>query len=172
MARALRLLLGDSLLAIRFLPAVSGAWLVFLAGRIAWEVGGGRFAQLAAAVAVLVAPVYLALRGVLTMNAFEPLFWMTCAWISIRMVRREDARCWLPFGLVAGLGFLNKYSMAFFAIALAVGLLLTAQRRLLFTRWMPASSSGSWRCRPRHGHAGISGSTSFASCASDSCQPR
>jgi len=30
--------------------------------------------------------------------------------------------------------------MAFFAIALAVGLLLTAQRRLLFTRWMPAGA--------------------------------
>ena len=56
------------------------------------------------------------------------------------MVRREDARYWLPFGLVAGLGFLNKYSMAFFGIALAVGLLLTAQRRLLFTRWMPAGA--------------------------------
>src|SRR5438093_2766383 len=30
--------------------------------------------------------------------------------------------------------------MAFFAIALAVGLLLTAQRRLLFTGWMPAGA--------------------------------
>ncbi|TMB17082.1 MAG: glycosyltransferase family 39 protein [Deltaproteobacteria bacterium] len=139
-AKGSRLLLGDSLLAIRFLSAVSGALLVFLAGRIAWELGGSRFAQIAAAVAVLIAPVYLALHGVLTMNAFEPLFWMTCAWISIRMVRREDPRYWLPFGLVAGGGFLNKYSMAFFAIALAVGLLLTAQRRLLFTRWMPAGA--------------------------------
>ena len=140
LARASRLLLGDSLFAIRLLPAVSGALLVFLAGRIARELGGGRFAQLAAAVAVLVAPVYLALQGVLTMNAFEPLLWMTCTWIAIRMVRREDPRLWLPFGLVAGVGFLDKYSIAFFVIALGVGLLLTAQRRLLFTRWLPAGA--------------------------------
>jgi len=135
-AKASRLLLGDSLLAIRLLSAVSGALLVFFAGRIVRELGGGRFAQVAAAVAVFVAPVYLAFHGLLTMNAFEPLFWMTCTWISIRMVRREDPRLWLPLGLVAGVGFLNKYSMAFFAIALSVGFLLTEQRRLLFTRWM------------------------------------
>src|SRR5437870_10739372 len=139
-AKASRFLLGDSLFAIRFLSAVSGALLVFLAGRIACELGGGRFAQIAAAVAVFVAPIYLALQGVLTMNAFEPLFWMTCSWISIRMVRREDPRYWLPFGLVAGVGFLNKYSIVFFAIALGVGLLLTVQRRLLCTRWMPGGA--------------------------------
>src|SRR5436309_13742231 len=90
-AKASRLLLGDSLLAIRLLPAVSGALLVFLAGRVARELGGGRFAQLAAAVAVLVAPVYLALQGVLTMNAFQPRFWMTSVWVDIRMVRLEGA---------------------------------------------------------------------------------
>ncbi|HYY73791.1 MAG TPA: glycosyltransferase family 39 protein [Solirubrobacterales bacterium] len=139
-ARASRVLLGDSLPALRLFPAVSGALLIFLAGRIAWELGGGRFAQLAAAVAVLVAPVYLALQGVLTMNAFEPLFWMTCTWIAIRTVRRENPSYWLPLGLVAGVGFLNKYSIAFLVIALGVGLLLTVQRRLLFTGWTLAGA--------------------------------
>ena len=139
-AKASRFLLGDSLFAIRFLSAVSGALLVFLAGRIACELGGGRFAQIAAAVAVFVAPIYLLFHGLLTMNAFEPLFWMTCTWISIRMVRREDPRLWLLIGLVAGVGFLNKHSMAFFAVGLGVGLLLTEQRGLLFTRWMPAGA--------------------------------
>src|SRR5207247_9113032 len=72
-AKGSRLLLGDSLLAIRFLSAVSGALLVFLAGRIAWALGGRRLAQIAAAVAVLLAPVYLALPGVLPLTADEPL---------------------------------------------------------------------------------------------------
>jgi hypothetical protein len=114
-AKASRLLLGDSLLAIRLFSAVSGALLVFLAGRIARELGGGRFAQIAAAVAVLVAPVYLAFHGLLTMNAFEPLFWMICTWIAIRMVRREDPRLWLPLGLVAGVGFLSTSASARYA---------------------------------------------------------
>jgi hypothetical protein len=139
-AKASRLVLGDSLFAIRFLPAVAGALLVLLAGLIARELGGGRFAQLVAAVAVFVAPVYLAFHGLLTMNAFEPVFWMTCAWIAIRMVRRDDPRLWVAFGLVAGIGFMNKYSMAFFAVSLGAGLLLAGPRQLLLNRWALAGT--------------------------------
>lgn len=40
-----RMLFGDSLQAIRFLPAVSGAARVILAGWLARELGGKRFAQ-------------------------------------------------------------------------------------------------------------------------------
>jgi len=134
-AKVSRILLGDSLYAIRLASALSGALLVLLAGRIARELGGGRFAQLVAALSVFIAPVYLGFHGLLTMNAFEPLFWTTCGWLAIRMVRTDDPRVWLAIGVVVGIGFLNKHSMAFFAIALVVGFLLTAERRLLFTKW-------------------------------------
>ena len=134
-ARVSRLLLGDSLYAIRLASALSGALLVLIAGRVARELGGGRFAQIVAALSVVVAPVYLGFHGLLTMNAFEPLFWMTSAWLATRMVRRDDPRAWLAIGVVVGIGFLNKHSMAFFTVALVVGFLLTAERRLLFTKW-------------------------------------
>src|SRR5215467_10903564 len=45
--------LGDSLIALRLLPALAGAALVWLAGKLAREMGGGRFAQSLAALAVL-----------------------------------------------------------------------------------------------------------------------
>jgi 4-amino-4-deoxy-L-arabinose transferase-like glycosyltransferase len=134
-AKVSRLLLGDSLFAIRLASALSGVLLVLLAGRIARELGGGRFAQLVAALSVFIAPVYLGFHGLLTMNAFEPLFWTACAWLAIRMVRRDDPRAWLAIGIVAGVGFLNKHSMAFFATGLVVAFLLTAERRLLVTKW-------------------------------------
>ena len=82
-----RLLLGDSLPAIRFFPALAGAAKVLLTGLIARELGGKRFAQGLAALCVLAAPGFLALDNFLTMNAFEPLFWMGCAWLVIRIVR-------------------------------------------------------------------------------------
>jgi len=47
-----------------------------MAGALARELGGGRFAQALAALAVLVVPIYLILHHWLTMNAFEPLIWM------------------------------------------------------------------------------------------------
>src|SRR6266849_6066592 len=46
-----------------------------------------------------------------------------------------NIRHWLAFGLVAGLGLLTKETILFWGFALIVGLLLTRQRRLLFTRW-------------------------------------
>ena len=57
-----RSVLGESLPAIRFLPAVAGAGEVALAALIARELGGKRFAQGLAALATLAAPGILAMR--------------------------------------------------------------------------------------------------------------
>jgi len=83
----------------------------------------------------LVAPIYLVLDTILTMNAFDPILWMGCAWALIRMLRGGDLRWWLVFGVFAGLGLENKESILFFGFATVVGLLLTPQRQLMFNRW-------------------------------------
>jgi len=131
-----RALLGDSLSAIRFLPAVSGAAKILLTGLIAREFGGRHFAQGLAALCLLLAPGLLALDHFLSMNTFEPLFWMGCAYLTIRMVRTGNTRLWLWFGMLAGVGLENKYSMAIFGFGIVVGLLLTEQRWLLRTKWL------------------------------------
>jgi 4-amino-4-deoxy-L-arabinose transferase-like glycosyltransferase len=134
--RVARALFGDSLAAIRFFPAVAGAAEVWLTGLIARELGGKRFAQSLAAIAVLVAPGILASDNLLTMNAFEPLFWMWCAWLLIRIIKTGNQRLWIWFGLLAGIGLENKYSMAMFGGSMVLGLLLTPQRRLLASPWL------------------------------------
>ncbi len=135
-AKATRVLFGDSLFAIRFFPAVAGALLVFLTGLIVRQLGGGGFAQLLAALAIIIAPAYLLLHTWLTMNAFEPLFWMACAYIAILILQGRDRRLWLLFGAIAGVGLMNKQSMLFFGFAIVVGLLLTPQRKILFNKWI------------------------------------
>jgi len=70
------------------------------------------------------------------MNALEPLFWTGCAFALLRMIKTQNPRWWLAFGAMAGLGLENKYSIAVFAFALLAGLLLTPQRKLLFTPWL------------------------------------
>ena len=124
-----RALFGDSLFALRLLPAVSGAAKVILAGWMAREVGGGRYAQFFAALLVLLAPIYLTLDNFLSMNAFEPVFWMSCAAIVLRILNGGSPKLWLVFGATTGLGLLNKHSMIFFASAIAAGLLLTSARK-------------------------------------------
>ena len=75
---------GDSLLGLRLLPAIAGGGLVGMAGQLAREMGGGRFAQSLAALAVIPVPIYLIMHHWLTMNAFEPLLWMGCLWCVVR----------------------------------------------------------------------------------------
>lgn len=127
--------LGDSLSAIRLLPAFCGAAMVLLTGLLTRELGGGRFAQTLAALAVLLAPGLLGVDHFLSMNCMEPLFWIGCAWLIVRIIRTGNERLWLWFGVLAGLGLENKYSMGIFGFGLSAGLLLTRQRRLLASKW-------------------------------------
>ena len=131
-----RSLFGNSLPAIRLLPAVAGAGEVALTALIARELGGKRFAQGLAALATLVAPGILAGDNLLTMNAFEPLFWMGCAWLVIHMVKTGNPKAWIWFGILAGVGLENKYSMLIFGAGIVFGLLLTPQRRVLASPWL------------------------------------
>ena len=136
LVRLSRTLLGDSLYALRFLPALASAAKVLLAGWIARELGGGRFAQSFAAFCVLVAPIYLTFDSFFSMNSFEPLFWMASAAVVLRILNGGSPRLWLLFGAIAGLGILNKHSMLFFGSGLALGLLLTPARRQFAQPWI------------------------------------
>jgi uncharacterized membrane protein len=131
-----RHLFGESLLGLRLLPALAGAATVWLTGKLARELDGGVFAQALAALAALAAPIFLLMHHWLTMNAFEPLIWIGCAWCIVRAIDRNEPRYWLWFGVLIGLGMENKYSTAFFAFAVFGALLLTPQRRFLANRWI------------------------------------
>jgi hypothetical protein len=130
------LLLGGSLAALRILPALAGAALIGLTMIIARELGGGQYAQLLAGLAILLSPAVLVLDNFLSMNAFEPLFWMGCMLVVARILRTGDSRLWLWFGLLAGLGLENKHSTLSFGFAVTVALLLTHHRREFARPWI------------------------------------
>lgn len=149
-ARLGEILFGDSVLGIRVLSAIAGALTVSLGGLLCWALGGqpgsptnvsgslgsGRSAQALAMLGLLVTPQYIGVDGFLSMNSFEAVFWSVCLLALILIQRGSSAvKWWTIFGISAGIGLLNKPSMAFFLIAVGLGLLLTPQRRLLFTRW-------------------------------------
>lgn len=131
-----RLLFGDSLQSIRLFAGLAGAINVILAGLIARELGGRRFAQVLAGICVLAAPLYLSMNHYISMNAFEPLFWMVCSLILIRIIKTGNQKLWLLFGLVAGIGLENKYGMGFFGAAVVAGLVLTEHRRMFLKPWI------------------------------------
>ena len=135
-ARLTRTLLGDSLHAIRLVPALAAGLKILLTGLIVRELGGGRFATFLACLCVLIAPVYLGIDTILSMNAFEPLFWMGCAWVLLLAINRDRPQLLVWLGVLAGVGLENKHSMLFFGAALMAGLLLSDERGLLLNRWM------------------------------------
>lgn len=130
-----RNLLGTSLSAIRFFPAVAGVAKILLTGLLARDLGGGPFAQGLAALSVLVAPGFLGIDNLLSMNPFEPLFWMGCVWCVLHIIQTGNQRLWLAFGLLAGIGLENKHSMLIYGFGLVAGLALTRERRFFTSRW-------------------------------------
>jgi len=135
-----RAVLGDSLRSIRFIPALASSLLIVQTAVLARELGGRRFALLLSAVCAVVAPQYLSNGSLLTTNCLEPNLWMGCAYFAILAIKRAGTengpRYWFWFGVVAGLGLQEKYTIALFGFAIVVGLLLTDQRRVFLNRWI------------------------------------
>jgi hypothetical protein len=134
--RLSQLLLGDSLFAIRLIPALAGAASVALSGVIAREMGGRTWAIALACAATLCALFYLAVGNFFSMNAFEPLFWMGCVYLLVRIINGGSPMLWLWFGALLGLSLENKHSTVFFAVGIFVALLLTPERRHLAEKWI------------------------------------
>jgi len=132
---------GTSLRALLLWPALAGCERIFLVAAFARELGAKRFGVALAATLAAVPAVWIAIDHQFAMNAFESLFWTGCAFVLLRMIRTGDVRLWIAFGAIGGLGLENKYSMGFFAAALLLGLLLTPQRKLLWTPWLLAGGS-------------------------------
>ncbi|MGA3177077.1 MAG: glycosyltransferase family 39 protein [Candidatus Acidiferrum sp.] len=127
---------GTSVFAVHLLPVIAGLVLVWLTGVITRELGGGRFSQAFAALCTACAGVYLIIHHIFTMNAFEPLLWMGCAYVVIRVIKTGNQKLWMWFGVLAGLGLQNKYSIAVYGFAIVVGLLLTQERKAFASKWI------------------------------------
>ena len=133
--RLCRVVFGDSLRSIRLIPALAMSATIILSGMIARELGGKRFAVMLTALAVLISPLYLSNGSLLTSNCLEPLLWMGCVYFAILAAKRNEPRYWLWFGVVAGIGMQEKYSIAVLGFGIVIGLLLTEQRRFLWNKW-------------------------------------
>jgi 4-amino-4-deoxy-L-arabinose transferase-like glycosyltransferase len=125
---------GDSVFAIRLLPGLAAAVVVILTANMAAILGGGWATQALAAVAVALAPVFMGSSGLLTMDPFDQLWWTLAAWVLVGLIKQQEPRRWLIFGVAVGLGLLTKLTMSFFVMALLAGLLLSESRKLLFNR--------------------------------------
>lgn len=130
-----RELFGDSLLALRALPAGMGALTAFLAGWMARQLGGGPFAQVLATLAVMVSGVTLLMFSFFTVNTPAIALWTLASWVLLELCRSRDARLWLPLGVLLGLALLNKHTAAVAGVGVVVATLLSPLRTDLRRPW-------------------------------------
>lgn len=119
------------------MPVLAGAATIWLAGAMARAMGGGAFAALVAAAAVLISGTHAALASIYTLNALDVLWWALGQLLLIRLVNRERPVLWATLGIVVGLGLLTKLSMLWFGLGLGVAIIATPERR-----WL--TQSGPW----------------------------
>ena len=131
----IRAAFGDSLSALRIVPALVGVATVCLAGVIARQLGGDRFAQGLAGLSVLMAPVFLGTAHYYSMNVFDQLFWTAAVSVLLCALNERRPRHWVMLGVVLGLGFLNKISILWLAAGILIGLVFTPYRRVLREPW-------------------------------------
>lgn len=129
------LVFGDTLVALRLLPAAALAGTVFLTGRMVQHLKGGSTALLLACGAVATAPIYLAMGSYYSMNSLDIFLWSLVAYLLLRIAERATPARWLLLGVIIGLGLLNKVGFLWLGAGLLVGLLLTPLRKELLTPW-------------------------------------
>ncbi len=103
-------LFGYSLVGFRLFTVLAGAATIVLAALVARELGGGRRAQLIAAVAVGFAPILLATNGLFQPVSFDQTATMLVLWLALRLALGRGS--WLALGVAAGVGLETKYTLA------------------------------------------------------------
>ena len=138
---AQRAMLGDSVFSLRLLPALAGAAALYLTGRLALRMGASFGGTALACLAYLCSPILLAFGGIYSMNAFDPLLWISAAHLLLSLLRAPSMELWLALGAVCGLGLLNKINSSWLVGGIFVGLLISGHRRLLCTPgpWVAAA---------------------------------
>ena len=136
-----RALFGDSIFGIRVFSYLAGSVIVFISGLIARELNGSKFAQIFTAFLVIFSGVVLGTSSYFSMNSFDILLSALMFYFLIRLINTNNAKLWLVIGLLFGLGLQNKLTFLFLGFGLAVGLMLTQNRKHLKSKeiWIGAA---------------------------------
>jgi len=126
-----RVIFGWSLVGFRLFTILAGAGTVVVAALVARELGGGRRAQLLAAIAVGFTPVILATNGLFQPVSFDQLATMLVFWLAVRLALGRGS--WPALGLAAGIGLETKYTLVV-PLALLLATFAAWRRDLLRSR--------------------------------------
>jgi hypothetical protein len=132
---------GVSLVGLRLFSVIAQALVIVVSGLMARELGGGRLAQVTAALAVALSTLPLFEGTEFQYTTYDNLWWVLIAYFVIRLLRTENPQWWLAIGATVGVGLQTKYTMGFFLVGIVSGLLLTKTRRYFASGWFWAGAA-------------------------------
>lgn len=125
---------GNSVFAARIFSTLVSGLIIWFTGQIVIELGGKKFAITLTSLALIFSPAFAASGYLFQPVVFDQLWWVLTAYLIIRYINTSLPVYIYLLGAVIGIGLLTKYTMAFFAIALILGLLITKQRKILWNK--------------------------------------
>ena len=126
-------LLGNGVFWVKFFPALFGALTLLLVWKTIEELKGNLSALILGATCVLFS-VLLRTNFLFQPNSFDVLCWTALYFVLVKYINNENTK-WLFVGsFVFGIGFLNKYNIAFLLIGLFPAILLTNHRKILLKK--------------------------------------
>lgn len=128
-------LFGVSLVGLRLFSVIAQAVAIVVTGLMARELGGGRLAQVTAALTVATSGLPVFEGTEFQYSSFDYLWWVLIAYFVIRLLKTENPRWWLAIGVFVGLGLMTKYTIVFFIAGIVGGMMLSPARRYFVSGW-------------------------------------
>ena len=107
---------------------------IVVTGLMARELGGGRLAQMTAALAVALSTLPLFEGTEFQYTTFDYLWWVLIAYFVIRLLKTENPRWWLAIGATHGHWISDQIHDGVLRLRNLGGMLLTRARRYLLER--------------------------------------
>jgi Dolichyl-phosphate-mannose-protein mannosyltransferase len=128
-------LFGVSMVGLRLFSVIAQALAIVVTGLMARELGGGRLAQVATALAVATSGLPVFEGTEFQYSSFDYLWWVLIAYCVIRLLKTEDPRWWIGVGVFVGMGLMTKYTILFFIAGILGGMVLSSTRRYFVSGW-------------------------------------
>ncbi|WP_242083400.1 glycosyltransferase family 39 protein [Aestuariivivens sediminis] len=129
------LIFGNTVFAIRFFPALIGAFCIVIIGLAIKELGGKKIAISLGSLSYLLSPSFLHTNYLLQPVCVEHFYWLLSTYLILLLIKRNNPKILIWIGIVFGFGFINKYSMVFFVVAFAISLLISQYRKLYLSKY-------------------------------------
>jgi hypothetical protein len=122
-------LLGYTEFWVKFFPVLFGALTIVVVWKTIESLGGNLFALCLGAIGLIFSAL-TRINLLFQPNSFDALVW-TFVFFTLIKHLQTGKNSWLYWmGIAFGFGFLNKYTVAFLAVGLFLGLLLTKERQI------------------------------------------